>query len=135
MTVASPRPWAALVLSNKTVLLRHDQQVGPDALKTDEDIPDLLVHAPKEVSGNSNAVSFKPGDRAAPTRTTIRFLDFKFIANTTGDLELRANKPEKLGKLLGPTEPWEAWRMYLVNAMVVNGERRLYVHQTIYTNE
>ena len=30
------------------------------------------------------------------------------------------------GQLLGPTEPWEMWRLFVINVLLVGNERRLY---------
>lgn len=78
----------------------------------------LLLMLPLHVGGDS-----PPLDAA---NRQLRFLDRSLFANFSGELELRAQKPEKMGAVLQPSGEWEAWRQYALSLLKIGGRYHLY---------
>ena len=67
------------------------------------------------------------GSTAAPAaRRVLRFLDNRLFHNVSNDIELRANKPEKLGVVIDATKPWEQWSSYALSVLQIGKEYLLY---------
>jgi hypothetical protein len=106
---------------------RRSEKRAPDGLTTLTDssiaammrVPCLLLLLlPLLIGGDA------PPLDAANRR--LRFLDRSLFATTSGELELRAQKPEKRGAVLQPSGEWEAWRQYGLSLLKVGKRYHLY---------
>eukprot|EP01051_Picozoa_sp_SAG22_P021078 SAG22_NODE_4512_length_1247_cov_1.487805_1_plen_395_part_01 len=109
LAAAVPDPASALASTDGNVPLKTTD---------DDDLPDQ----------RERTVRVRPVDHQGVTTDgqRLRFLDDSLFANVSGGLELRVNKPAKLGVVLRPDNPWEAYRMYGMSVLKIAGEFRLY---------